>query len=168
LSQFLKVTAPELYDDSLLGESRHKASKDILAKMIAEGKFVQDEKECFYLYGQTHEGRSQYGIVGCFHTDDYKNGLIKQHELTRVEKVSDRTEHIINTGFHTEPVFTAVRDNLDLDLIVQDCLLLDSLYSFVTSDSVSCQFWKIDNDAKIRNNIGRYLAITLITDSILI
>jgi len=150
LSQFLKVTKPEMFDKALTASECYEASKTALDGFIRDAVLKQDEKDCFYLYGQTIEDHSQYGIIGCLSTDDYKNGLIKQHELTQVDKVADRVNHILKTGFHTEPVFTAVKDNLDLDLIIQDTLLVDPEYNFVTSDGVTHQFWPIVNEAKLR------------------
>lgn len=150
LSQFLKVTRPELFKENLSTEACHEESKQALDTFINSSLLAQDEKECYYLYGQTLGDRTQYGIIGCISTDDYKNGLIKQHELTQVEKVSDKVNHIIKTGFHTEPVFTAVEDNLDLELIIQDCLFIEPEYNFVSSDGITHQFWPIVNEAKIR------------------
>jgi len=149
-SQFLKVTRPDLYFDISQKDSFHSFSKDLLSDLIESGDYIQDETENFYLYGLTSDAKSYYSIFGCLCLEDYQNGNIKVHEKTRDANVEDRFHHILDTGFHTEPVFGAIRYNLDIDLIINDCLFLDPDYDFVTSDGITHQFWRINNISKIK------------------
>lgn len=148
-SQFLKVTRPDLFSETVSVDV-HEKSKDALQYLIEAGDYLQDAEDSFYLYGLTANAKSYYGLVGCISVDDYKTGSIKRHELTCNAKVQDRLSHILTTGFHTEPVFGAIRYNLDVDLIINDCLFLDPDFDFVTSDGVTHQFWRITNQSKIK------------------
>ena len=85
-----------------------------------QGWLVKDEKDCLYVYAQTMEGRTQYGIVGCASVDDYLNGIIKKHELTRADKEEDRMKHVRNTNANMEPVFFAYPAMKELDTIVSE------------------------------------------------
>lgn len=148
-SQFLKVTRPDLFSENSQDDI-YALSQKALMQLIESGQFLQDKQESFYLYGLTADAKSYYGIIGCLSVDDYKSGTLVQHELTRRVKVEDRKEHILKTGFHTEPVLGAIRYNLDVDLIINDCLFLDPEFDFVTSDGVTHQFWTITNPSKIK------------------
>jgi len=80
---------------------------------------VQDQEENFYIYAQTMDGRTQYGIVGCAHIDDYLNNNIKKHELTRKDKEEDRMIHVRITNANVEPVFFTYPANKRIDAIVE-------------------------------------------------
>lgn len=149
---FLHVVKPEVdlpEDVDLYSDTVYNKAKENLQKLIADGKFIQDEKACYYVYAQTMFGKTQYGLVGCAGVDDYKNNIIKKHELTRPDKEEDRIKHVRVTNFNAEPVFFAFKDNLDIELIMKDAILLDPVYAFTTPDKVSHYLWVIDNDAKI-------------------
>lgn len=148
-SQFLKVTRPDLFNETLSSDVNAQ-SKEALHHLIATGEYIQDADESFYLYGLTADAKSYYGLVGCLSVEDYKNGRLKYHELTRNVRANDLVGHIINTGFHTEPVFGSIRYNLDVDLIINDCLFLDPEFDFVSADGVTHQFWRISNPSKIK------------------
>src|SRR6185436_13315641 len=100
--------APEIY----------KKGKSNFDQMMKDGVFFQDEKECYYVYQQTMNGRKQNGIVGCAGVDDYINNIIKKHELTRPDKEEDRKNHIRYSSLNYEPVFFAYPANAELDKIV--------------------------------------------------
>ena len=88
-------------------------------KMFQEkGWLVQDAKENYYIYAQTMNGRTQYGLVVCANVEDYLNGVIKKHELTRRDKEEDRMKHVRNSNANIEPVFFSYPDNAELDGIV--------------------------------------------------
>ena len=89
--------APEIYE----------TAKENFRKFQANGWLVQDDVEQYYVYAQTMNGRSQYGLVVCAHIDDYWNGKIKKHELTRHDKEEDRMKLIRITNANIEPVFFA-------------------------------------------------------------
>ena len=89
-------------------------SEDVYNKSVSnfalwrkKGWLVQDEEPHFYIYAQTMKGRTQYGIVGCASVDDYLNGVIKKHELTRPDKEQDRMIHVRVNNANIEPVFFA-------------------------------------------------------------
>ena len=83
------------------------------------GWLVQDAKECYYVYAQTMEGRTQYGLVVCANVEDYLTGKIKKHELTRKDKEEDRMKHVRIQSANLEPVFFAYPDNAGLNAIVE-------------------------------------------------
>ena len=80
-------------------------------KFQDKGWLVQDEREHYYIYAQTMNGKTQYGLVVCAHTDDYMAGRIKKHELTRRDKEEDRMKHVRVNNANIEPVFFAYPDN---------------------------------------------------------
>ena len=97
--------APEVYQ---------KAAENF-AKFQRNGWLVQDDKEQYYIYAQTMNGKTQYGLVVCAYVDDYMNGVIKKHELTRKDKEEDRMKHVRVNDANIEPVFFAFPDNEQLD-----------------------------------------------------
>ncbi len=114
------------------------------------GWLVKDTKESLYIYAQTMEGRTQYGIVGCASVDDYLNGVIKKHELTRSDKEEDRMKHVRITNANMEPVFFAYSAVKELDEIVANIVVTQSpVYDFVAEDGFGHHFWLIDNDQTI-------------------
>ena len=150
---FLHVVKPEVdlpEDINLYSDEVYTKGKENLDRLIAEGYFVQDEKEMFYVYGQTMFGRTQYGIVGCASVDDYLEDTIKKHELTRPDKEEDRMNHIRVTNFNAEPVFFAFPDNEELDEIVERIVAGEPEYDFTTGDGVGHHFWLIDQEEDIQ------------------
>src|SRR5665647_739989 len=114
------------------------------------GWLVKDAKESLYIYAQTMEGRTQYGIVGCASVDDYLKGVIKKHELTRADKEEDRMKHVRITNANMEPVFFAYPAVEELDNIVADIVATQSpVYDFVAEDGFGHHFWLVDNDQTI-------------------
>lgn len=115
-----------------------------------KGWLVQDEKEQYYVYAQTMNGRTQYGLVVCANVDDYMNGIIKKHELTRRDKEEDRMKHVRINNANIEPVFFAYPENAELDRIVKKYTARKPVYDFVASlDGFGHHFWSIDEDADI-------------------
>ncbi len=108
------------------------------------GWLVQDEKEHYYIYAQTMNGRTQYGIVVAAYVDDYMNGVIKKHELTRKEKEEDRMKHVRVNNANIEPVFFAFHDNDTLDEIIKTVTAGDPEYDFVATDGFGHTFWVVD------------------------
>ena len=105
---------------------------------------VQDEKPCFYIYAQTMNGRTQYGIVGCASVDDYLNGIIKKHELTRPDKEQDRMIHVRVNNANIEPVFFAYPAVKEIDDIVNDIVTKEKPeYDFIADDGFGHHFWVI-------------------------
>ncbi|MDR0768753.1 MAG: DUF1015 domain-containing protein, partial [Dysgonamonadaceae bacterium] len=101
-----------------------------------KGWLVQDDKENYYVYAQTMNGRTQYGLVVCSCVDDYMTGAIKKHELTRRDKEEDRMKHVRINNANIEPVFFAYPDNPALDAMVSEIAKQTPEYDFVSSDGI--------------------------------
>lgn len=115
-----------------------------------KGWLVQDEKEHYYVYAQTMNGHTQYGLVVGAYVDDYLNGTIKKHELTRRDKEEDRMKHVRVNNANIEPVFFAYADQPELDAIVKKYAARQPEYDFVASlDGFGHTFWVIDEPADI-------------------
>ena len=115
-------------------------------KFQKNGWLLQDEQENYYLYAQTMNGKTQYGIVLCAHVDDYMNGNIKKHELTRRDKEDDRMKHVRITNANIEPVFLAFRHNDVLAELIKIYAAQEPVYHFKAPvDGFIHQFWVIDN-----------------------
>lgn len=112
---------------------------------------VQDEKEMYYIYAQTMRGKTQYGLVVAAAVEDYMNGIIKKHELTRRDKEEDRMRHVRVTNANMEPVFFAYPDNPVLDQLVARYAELPPEYDFVApGDGFRHRFWLVDNEEDIK------------------
>ena len=118
------------------------------AKFQKEGWLVQDEEENYYLYAQTMNGRTQYGLVVCAHVEDYMNGVIKKHELTRRDKEDDRMRHVSVTNANIEPVFLAYKGNDVLQALIARYAATKPLYDFIAPiDGFGHKFWVISDAA---------------------
>ena len=112
-----------------------------------KGWLVQDEKEHYYIYAQTMNGKTQYGLVVGAYVPDYMNGVIKKHELTRRDKEEDRMKHVRVTDANMEPVFFAYPDNAALDAIVSRYTAQKPVYDFIApGDGFRHQFWVVDQE----------------------
>lgn len=115
-------------------------------KFQKNGWLLQDGQENYYLYAQTMNGKTQYGIVLCAHVDDYMNGNIKKHELTRRDKEDDRMKHVRITNANIEPVFLAFRHNDVLAELIKKYAAQEPVYHFKAPvDGFIHQFWVIEN-----------------------
>lgn len=122
-------------------------------KMQSEGWLVQDEEAKFYIYAQTMDGRTQYGIVGCAWYQDYFNEIIKKHELTRPDKEEDRMVLTNYTNANIEPVFFSYKSVDEIDQIVEKIVKNQAAdYDFVAEDGFGHHFWTI-NDAAVNKRI---------------
>lgn len=120
------------------------------ARFRNEGWLVQDSRENYYVYAQTMNGKTQYGLVVCAHVEDYVNGVIKKHELTRRDKEEDRMKHVRVNNANIEPVFFAYPAQEEINAIVARYTAQTPVYSFVAElDGFGHEFWVIDNDADI-------------------
>lgn len=119
-------------------------------KFQDRGWLVQDGKEQYYIYAQTMNGKTQYGLVVCANVDDYLNGVIKKHELTRRDKEEDRMMHVRVNDANMEPVFFAYPDNAVLDALMMRYAATLPEYDFIAPvDGFRHQFWIISDDADI-------------------
>ena len=114
-----------------------------------QGWLVQDEKEHYYVYAQTMDGRTQYGIVVAANVDDYMSERIKKHELTRRDKEEDRMKHVRVNNANVEPVFFAFPDNDTLENIIKKVTAGTPEYDFVAPDGFGHHFWVIDDNDTI-------------------
>lgn len=114
-----------------------------------KGWLVQDDKEKYYIYAQTMDGRTQYGFVVGAWVNDYMEGRIKKHELTRRDKEEDRMKHVRVNNANIEPVFFAFPDNEALEQIIRDVTAGEPEYNFVAPDGFGHSLWQIEDDALI-------------------
>lgn len=122
----------------------YEKARELLDSQIADGIYVTDAGDHYYLYELTMDGRSQTGIVACCSIDDYVNGVIKKHENTREEKELDRIRHVDTVNAQTGPIFLAYRQNIALKEIVAEEKTKSALYDFVSDDGIRHRVWRID------------------------
>ncbi len=148
----LHITKPEIDFDPIIDEHSDEAySKAVenFRKWQDNGWLVQDDRPYYYVYAQTMDGRTQYGLVVCAHTDDYAEGKIKKHELTRKDKEDDRMIHVRIQDANIEPVFFSYPDNAEIDSIVAKYVSHEPEYDFVAEDGFGHHFWVIDSPQDI-------------------
>ena len=127
-------------------------------KWLGNGWLVQDDEEHYYIYAQTMDGRTQYGLAMCCHYEDYLSGAIKKHELTRPDKEDDRMKHVFNQKANIEPVFFAYPDNAEIDAIVAKTVAEHPAdYDFTAEDGFGHHFWVI-RDAAVNKRITEIFA----------
>lgn len=148
------IIRPEI--DFPIGTDEHeefvydKAAENF-AMFRKNGWLVQDEEENYYVYAQTMNGKTQYGLVVGAYVDDYLNGVIKKHELTRRDKEEDRMKHVRVNNANIEPVFFAYPSKEEINAIVKKYTDTKPVYSFVAElDGFGHEFWVIDNKEDIK------------------
>ncbi|WP_462281462.1 DUF1015 domain-containing protein [Salinivirga cyanobacteriivorans] len=150
----LHIIRPEIdfepgYDEH--AQEVYDKARENFAKWQEKGWLIQDEKEKYYIYAQTMDGRTQYGLVAGAHADDYFNGIIKKHELTRPEKEEDRMKHVEINNANMEPVFFSYPAVDELDAIVKKVVESKAPeYDFTAVDGFGHHFWVVDNDDDIK------------------
>jgi uncharacterized protein (DUF1015 family) len=148
-------------------EVYHKSVENF-QKWQEAGWLVQDQKPCYYIYAQTMKGRTQYGIVGCASVDDYLNGVIKKHELTRPDKEQDRMIHVRVNNANIEPVFFAYPPVKEIDDIVENIVKNEEPeYDFVAEDGFGHQFWvvrKAETNRLIEKLFSEKVPFTYVAD----
>lgn len=149
---FLHVEKPEidlpenvdLYDKQVYAKGREN-----LDKFIGRGILKQDGKPAFYVYAQTMDGRTQYGLVAAVSAEEYDKGVIRKHELTRKDKEEDRTRHVDALGATTGPVFLTYPDQKEIDARVSAVTARQPANDFTTPDGITHRFWVMDDDKDI-------------------
>ena len=130
------------------------------AKFQQEGWLVQDEQEMYYIYAQTMNNKTQYGLVVAAAVEDYMNGVIKKHELTRRDKEEDRMKHVRVNDANMEPVFFAYPDNLVLNELIVKVTTGPAEYDFIAPiDGFRHQFWLVKNKADIQTITNTFVTI---------
>lgn len=152
----LHIIKPEIDFDPIIDEHSQQAydkAVENFKKWQEKGWLVQDKKENYYVYAQTMDGRTQYGLVVCAYVDDYLTGKIKKHELTRKDKEDDRMVHVRNQNANLEPVFFAYPDNEKINEIVEKTVRTkEAEYDYIAPvDGFGHKFWVIDDDADIKS-----------------
>ncbi len=119
-------------------------ARDNLKAFMLDGTLIQDRDPSLYLYELTMDGRSQVGVVGCVHIEDYEQDVIKKHERTRKDKEDDRTRHVLTLNANAEPVFLTYPGQPYLDRLAADEMRAKPIYNF-TSEGVRHRVWIIKN-----------------------
>ena len=148
----LHITKPEIDFEPMLQDHDPRVydrAVENFRKWQERGWLVRDPRPCYYVYAQTMDGRTQYGIVLCAHTDDYSSGAIKKHELTRKDKEDDRMVHVRIQNANIEPVFFSYKDNPGLSEIVAAAVSVPPVYSFTDENGFGHEFWVIGDEAQV-------------------
>lgn len=125
---------------------------EMFTRFRNNGWLVDESKECYYIYAQTMNGIRQYGLVGCAGVQDYLDGIIKKHELTRADKEEDRMKHVRVTSANLEPVFFTYRAVPEIDRIISAWVeKYPAEYDFTAPDGIGHHFWVIDDDQVIED-----------------
>ena len=146
------IIKPEIDFEPGTGEHEPKVydkAVENFKKFQDKGWLVQDDQDCYYIYAQTMDGRTQYGFVVGASVEDYLTGRIKKHELTRREKEADRMHHIEINNANIEPVFLAFPDNSTLEDIIDRTAQTTPEYDFVSEDGIGHTLWVIKDKETI-------------------
>ena len=147
----LHIIKPEIDFDPIADEHSqpvYEKAVENFRRWRDEGWLVQDDEERYYIYAQTMDGRTQYGLAMCCHFEDYLSGAIKKHELTRVDKEEDRMIHVNNQSANIEPVFFAYPANAEINAIVKSIVESEEPeYDFVAADGFGHHMWPIKDKA---------------------
>lgn len=157
----LHIIKPEIDFDPIADEHSqavYDKAVENFKKWRANGWLVQDPEEYYYVYAQTMNGRTQYGLAVCCHFEDYLTGKIKKHELTRTDKEEDRMIHVRNQNANIEPVFFSYPANSEIDAIVSGVVTKQAPeYDFTAADGFGHHFWPI-RDRKTIDRITEIFA----------
>jgi uncharacterized protein (DUF1015 family) len=148
----LHITKPEIDFDPILPDNDPRVYEKAICNFALwqqMGYLVRDSKPCYYVYAQTMGDRTQYGFVLCAHCQDYLDGRIKKHELTRKDKEDDRMVHVDIQNANIEPVFFAFRHQAELERILEDVVAGKCEYDFTDENGFGHKFWVISDDALI-------------------
>ena len=146
---FLNIDRPETQfpeDCDMYAPEVYEKARELLETRIREGSFIKDETPSYYLYELTMEGRCQAGFVGCAGIDDYLNGVIRRHELTREEKELDRIRHVDTVNAQTGPILLAYRQTGILRDLSARLREQDPLFDFVSPDGVRHRGFRVPED----------------------
>ena len=156
------IIKPEIDFEPGTGEHEPKVydkAVENFKKFQEKGWLVQDPQDCYYIYAQTMDGRTQYGFVVGASVEDYLTGRIKKHELTRREKEADRMHHIEINNANIEPVFLAFPDNSTLEDIIDRTAQTAPEYDFVSEDGIGHTLWVIKDKDTIDTITKEFAAI---------
>ena len=157
-----RIIKPEIDFEEMIDEHHpdvYNRAVENFNKFQEMGWLAQDPEEYYYVYAQTMNGKTQYGLVVCSHVQDYMNDNIKKHELTRRDKEEDRMKHVRVNNANIEPVFFAYPENNELDDIVQKVINTPAEYDFTAADGVGHHFWVIKDREAIKRITELFAAI---------
>lgn len=150
---FLRVTKSEVDlapDVSPYSEAVYEKAAENLKDFIAKGVLVQDEKPCFYIYKQQMGTHNQVGLVAALSVEEYKNNIIKKHELTRPDKEQDRVNNIMATEAQTGAVFVTYKADDHINAVLAQCMTKQPVYDFQTEDEIRHTLYVVDDAIKIK------------------
>jgi len=150
---FLHVEKPEIFlppGETSQDGHVHERAREYLEEMIKKGIIIEDNQPCYYIYAQKMGQYTQYGIVACFSAEEYEKGLIKKHELTRVDKELDRTRHVDIVNAHTGPVFLAFKSSPSLDRIIASIITAAPEYDYTADDGIAHMAWIVNDSSLIQ------------------
>lgn len=149
---FLRIDRAETQfadDMDMYADEVYQKAHEILWEMLAKGDFTTEEKECYYIYELTMNGRVQDGLVACASIDDYLEGKIKKHENTREEKELDRIRHVDTCGAQTGPIYLAYRARTAIREVIATKKQEEALYDFTSEDGIRHRVFVIDAPEQI-------------------
>ena len=133
----------------------YRRAREALDKLLADGTLLQDSRPGLFLYRQVMDGRTQTGVVGCVHVDDYERDLIRKHEKTRQDKEDDRTRHVLTLHANAEPVFLTYRGRTEIDQLIAGIITSSSpLYDFTAPDGVRHTVWSVPDTGALARAFG--------------
>ena len=150
---FLHVVKPEIdlpTDADPYADEVYAKGRENFQSMLDSGSLLREESPAFYLYRLTMDGRSQVGVVGCCHVDEYYDGSIKKHELTRPVKEDDRVRHVQTLNANAEPVFFSYRGRAKIDAFVNERLEAEPTYDFVAADGIRHEAWVVSDPVEVQ------------------
>ncbi|MCR5216912.1 MAG: DUF1015 family protein [Lachnospiraceae bacterium] len=159
---FLNIDRAETqFDDSVdtYAPEVYQKAKELLEKEIADGTFLTDEEQAYYVYELTMNGRAQTGIVACASIDDYLNNVIKKHENTLAAKEQDRITHVDTTSAQTGPIFLAYRANAVINEKVNAAKEKKAIYDFISEDGIRHAVWKINEKESVEAIANAFASI---------
>lgn len=159
---FLRIDRPETqfpegYD--MYAPEVYEKARKMLDRMTADGLFVQEEREAYYVYELVMDGRSQVGIGACASVDDYDAQVIKKHENTRAEKEADRIRHVDVCSAQTGPIFLAYRRREEIEREVKLAMEGEPVYDFTAADGVVHRLWVIDGAKAVERIRNAFLRV---------
>lgn len=152
-----EIDLPE--DTDIYSEEVYKKAADNLNSMIEKGIYIQDREPVLYVYRLTMDGRSQTGLVGCSAIDEYINGSIKKHELTRADKEQDRINHVDYCNANTGPIFLTYHAKDEIDSLIAEVTKAQPEYDFVSEDGVGHTVWVINDKAVIDSLVELFAGV---------
>lgn len=152
-----ETTMPD--DVATYDQSVYQKARENLDAYRKSGKMEQDDTPSLYIYELTMDGRSQTGLVATTSVDEYDNGIIKKHELTRADKEQDRIHHVDTCDANTGPIFLTYRKNADAAKIIADQKQTEPMYDFTSADGIRHRVWLINDQKAVDGLVGAFAEV---------